>query len=102
MEVLRDLPSAFWVFFLFLAWVILWRALKRPAASSARHIVKSNRLRPEVRVPPPDLSDSLLNACLGDKAKAERLTAYELRLSPGISRKMARERAFQRILRENR
>lgn len=44
----------------------------------------------------------LLNICLGDKAKVDRLIAYELNKSPGISRHDATLRAVQRFETENR
>lgn len=44
------------------------------------------------------ISDPLLVAVLGDKATAERLCRYELERTPGISRKMARRRALERLI----
>lgn len=41
--------------------------------------------------------DPLVRACFGDRGKAARLIAYELKLSPGLSEREARSRAFSRL-----
>ena len=45
-------------------------------------------------------SDPLVMACGGDRAKADRLAAYELRKAPDISQDEARRRALDRLSRD--
>ncbi len=44
----------------------------------------------------------LLNICFGDRAKVDRLIAYELTKSPGISRSDAIARAVAKVETDNR
>lgn len=49
----------------------------------------------------PQQVDLLLAACLGDRGKVTRLVDYEKKRSPGISDALARQRALERITRDN-
>jgi hypothetical protein len=97
---LQSLPVAFWIALLVLGGFALSRALEFLKASGSRRRHGAPPRRTGGKLQPPSLTDPLLNACLGDSDKAERLTRRELRITPGISRLQARERAFQRILRD--
>ncbi|NMG46943.1 hypothetical protein GO613_02345 [Azoarcus communis] len=66
--------------------------LVRPVSMSPRPVPTSSS------PPAPDL---LLKACLGDRELAARLADYEKERAPGISDAVARQRALERIGRDN-
>lgn len=103
MDSLQDFSVFFWIVLLGLGGFAVGRTLMSGRFSGPAALRKrggGNRNRTGAQIQAPSLTDPLLNACLGDAARAERLTRRELRISPGIPRHEARERAFQRILRE--
>ena len=91
MSIPDELPATLWLPALALAGFLVGsrRTGLRPA---------SHRRSAQDRVPAPSLTDPLLNACLGDRARADRLTEREIRRSPGIRRALARERAFRKLI----
>lgn len=49
-----------------------------------------------------DIDSRLVRACLGDRAKATRLIDYELKRDSGISRRVAADRALERLVDDRR
>lgn len=98
MSIPDELPATLWLPALALAGFLVFRAFRIFGSRRTGLRPASHRRSAQDRVPAPSLTDPLLNACLGDRARADRLTEREIRRSPGISRALARERAFRKLI----
>ena len=102
--------AAFWILCLVLVALAFWREPLNDVGTPYLIIIpigyllwwlsrrKSNSSLSGFKIPKKsDAYSSLLTACLGDRGKAERLIAYEIRLNSRMTRDQAAKAAADRL-----